>query len=143
MAVSRTRASVVCVDGDELLCVSLRDPVSEVARLYIPGGKVEPAETPSAAAAREALEETGYRVEVDGSSESVSRYPFVWAGVDVDVTTHFFRGQLLGPREAPQPVDDADYNEGVVWLPLARLEEALGFHSTILACVQALVDDRY
>jgi tRNA(adenine34) deaminase len=137
MAVPRTRASAVVVHDGRLLCVRLRDPVTRVARLYVPGGRVESAESPGQAAARETLEETGYRVQVDEASERIARYPFVWGGVDVDVTTHFFSAGLDSPD--PAPVHDADYNEGVVWLPLDQADAELGFHATINETVRGLL----
>lgn len=134
----RERASAVCVHDGELLCVRLRDPATAIARLYVPGGGIDAGETPAAAAEREALEETGHAVHVDPGSEVVTRYPFVWAGIDIDVTTHFFRAVLAGDKHAPAPVHDVLWNEGVVWVPLDRLEAELGFHAAILESVRAL-----
>ncbi len=136
----RRRASVVCVDGGELLCVRLRDPLTAVARLFVPGGGVEPAETPVAAAEREALEETGYRVRVEPASERVACYLFTWAGHEVECTTHFFRATLRGDRAAPEPVHDDPVNEGAVWLPLEQLNAQLGYDAALLAAVEALLD---
>jgi 8-oxo-dGTP pyrophosphatase MutT (NUDIX family) len=138
----RVRASAVCVDAGELLCVRLRDPVTAVARLFVPGGGIETGEPPAAAAERETREETGHAVQVDVASERVARYPFVWAGIEVDVTTHFFAATLLGDRLACLPVDDDPWNEGVVWLPLDRLDAELGYHPAILTCVRALTLER-
>jgi 8-oxo-dGTP pyrophosphatase MutT (NUDIX family) len=138
LAMRRVRASAVCVHEGLLLCVRLRDPVSRVARLFPPGGAIEDGEAPAAAAERETREETGYAVQVDPASELIARYPFVWAGVDVDVTTHFFRARLRGERRAPMAVHDAAYNEGAIWLPLPGLERELGFCSAIYAAVRAL-----
>lgn len=134
----RRRASVVCVDAGELLCVQLRDPLSRIVRLFVPGGAVEAGESPARTAARETREETGYDVAVDESSERVTRYAFTWAGRDVDCTTHFFRAALLTPRGAPYPAQVEAIHEGVVWLPLERLPEALGFHAEIFTAVRAL-----
>ena len=134
----RTRAAVVCVDGGDLLSVRLRDPVSGVARLFVPGGEIEPGEAPAAAAAREAREETGYAVDVDVGSERVIRYPFVWAGRAVDCTTHFFRAALVTPRERPARASAEPIQVAVEWLPLERLDDALGFHAEILATVRML-----
>jgi 8-oxo-dGTP pyrophosphatase MutT (NUDIX family) len=136
--VNRVRASVVCVDRGELLCVRLRDPVSGVARLFVPGGAIEPGETPAQAAAREALEETGYQLVVDETSERVERYPFFWAGVQVACVTHFFRARLTGDRRQRDGVEDAPYNEGARWLELSRLDAELGFHRAIHDAVAEL-----
>ena len=135
----RIRASVVCVHRAHLLCVRLRDPHTHVARWFVPGGAVEPGETPAAAAERETLEETGYRVRVEQGSERVLRYPFEWNAVPFDVTTHFFRADLLDPDAGPSPVDDASYHEGVAWLPLEELAEAIGFNQAIHRAVTGLL----
>jgi len=136
----RERASAVCVHDGELLCVRLRDPATAIARLYVPGGGIEAGETWAAAAEREALEETGHAVRVDPVSELVARYPFTWAGFDIDVTTHFFRAILVGAREAPAPVHDDPWNEGVVWLPLDRIEAELDYQPAILESVRTLAN---
>lgn len=134
----RLRASVVCVESHELLCVCLRDPSTGVARLFVPGGRIEPGESALAAAERETLEETGYGIELDPASELVARYLFVWDRRQVHCTTHFFRARLRGDKATHESVRDAAYNEGVVWLPLERLEIELGFHSAILRAVASL-----
>jgi 8-oxo-dGTP pyrophosphatase MutT (NUDIX family) len=136
------RASIVCVHDGALLCVRLRDPVSHVTRCFVPGGGIEPGESSLAAAEREALEETGLAVRADPASERVARYHFVWAGVDVDCTTHFFRARLAAGVDlhAPARVSDAEYNLGVRWVPLRELEAQLGFHAEIFATVRALAE---
>lgn len=137
---ARLRASVVCVDNGELLCVRLRDPRSHIARLFAPGGGVEAGETTAEAAARETLEETGLEVSVDPASELTSRYRYRWAGVEIDCETHFFRAHLRSERTPPARVHDADYNEGVVWLPLRRLSQ-LDFHAPIASAIRALLPE--
>jgi 8-oxo-dGTP pyrophosphatase MutT (NUDIX family) len=52
----------VTTDGDVVMVRQYRHGCQEVT-LEIPGGIVDPGETPAAAAARELLEETGYRAE--------------------------------------------------------------------------------
>src|SRR5437016_3693264 len=104
--IPRTRASVVCRRGDELLTVRAADPVTGRQYLFLPGGAVEPGESPAAAAARETLEETGYRVAVEPAGEVVADYCFRWSGKDYDCRTHFFRAVLVDPAAAPALVDD-------------------------------------
>jgi 8-oxo-dGTP pyrophosphatase MutT (NUDIX family) len=137
---TRLRASVVCVDKGDLLCVRLRDPISRIARLFAPGGGVEAGETAAEAAARETREETGLEVSVDVTTELTARYRYRWAGVDIDCETHFFRARLRSERTSPALVRDADYNEGVVWLPLGRLSE-LDFHAPIAQAIRALLPE--
>jgi len=123
---TRLRASTVCRAEGRLLVVRLRDPVSGVEAMYPPGGAVEANETPSEAAARETLEETGIRVRVDEPSLSVVRYPFRWAGEDFDVTTHYFAADLEAPFvETLPPVEDAPYNLGASWMPPSDALEAM------------------
>lgn len=135
----RIRASAVCVDRTHLLCVRLRDPLTDVVRWFLPGGAIEAGETAVQAAERETLEETGYRVEVEPPSERVLRYPFEWNGVDFDVTTHFFRARLIDPSASPALVNDAAYHEGVAWIPLSELQAALGFHEGIHRTVVSML----
>lgn len=123
---TRLRASAVCASEGKLLVVRLRDPVSGVEAMFPPGGAVEAGETPSAAAIRETLEETGLQVRVVETTEQVERYPFRWAGEDVDVTTHFFVAELDEPFVAnPAPVEDASYNLGARWMPVSDALEAM------------------
>ncbi|HEX4352714.1 MAG TPA: NUDIX domain-containing protein [Polyangiales bacterium] len=135
----RARASVVCVDASRLLCVQLRDPATGIARLFPPGGKIEPDESPLMAAEREALEETGYRVVADPARKCVAHYPYTWNGVERSIATHFFAARLADPEQPPAPVDDVHYNETTIWLPIDQLEQALGFQRDILAAVRSLL----
>jgi 8-oxo-dGTP pyrophosphatase MutT (NUDIX family) len=131
----RRRASVVCEADGQLLLVRLRDPVSGVIALYPPGGGVEPGEAPSQTARRETLEETGLEVDVDATSEMVTTYPFRWAGVDYDITTHWFRARLVGAFAEPPTVADAPYHLGALWLPTREARGAMAVHPAIASAV--------
>jgi tRNA(adenine34) deaminase len=135
----RIRASAVCVYRAQLLCVRLRDPLTRVDRLFVPGGEIEPGETAAAAACRETLEETGYRVEVAPASELTIHHDFTWNGVLLDVTTHYFRASLLDERGAGMRGEEPAYNEGVQWLALDQVDRTLGFCAPILGAVQRLL----
>jgi 8-oxo-dGTP pyrophosphatase MutT (NUDIX family) len=139
-SVKRLRASVVCEAEGQLLLVRLRDPVTGEEALYPPGGGVEAGETPEQAARREALEETGLQVHVDPSMEVVDTYPFRWAAVDYDVTTHYFAASLEGAFDATLPtVVDAPYNLGASWMPVSDALEAMSVHPGIArACARVL-----
>jgi 8-oxo-dGTP pyrophosphatase MutT (NUDIX family) len=135
----RERASAVCVHAGKLLTVLLRDPVTHTARLFVPGGAIEPGESPAQAAVRETLEETGLHVELSPRAPVVARYPFTWAGQPFEVTTHFFAVQLRGAPGDAAPVRDAAYLEGTHWIPLSDVPQQLGFDSNILAAVEQLL----
>jgi 8-oxo-dGTP pyrophosphatase MutT (NUDIX family) len=85
-------------------------------------------------AERETLEETGLHVRVDPAAELVDTYPFRWAGVDYEVTTHYFGASLEDAFDLRLPeVTDAPYNLGAVWLPLADALAAMAVHPAIAA----------
>lgn len=138
---TRDRASAVCVHAGRLLTVALRDPATQLARLFVPGGAIEPGESPGEAAIRETFEETGYRVGLLPRPPVVARYPFTWMRQQYDVTTHFFATTLVDPSALPATVHDAEYLERTHWLPLSEVPEQLGFDANILAAVQRLLLD--
>lgn len=137
--IERVRACAVCVHAGRLLCVRLRDPHTRIARLFVPGGQIEPGETAAAAAERELFEETGYRARVDPASEHVIRYDYPWNGVVMDCTTHFFRAELTPSEQRPERVNDASYHEGVHWLELNQVATTLGFHEPMLRALKHLL----
>ena len=92
-------AVALVIDGGRVL-VGRRDPLAEnAAGLHeFPGGKVEPGESPAAAAARETLEEAGIAVRVgellDTATGSARSGP-------IDVL--FFNAAPLDPAALPRP----------------------------------------
>lgn len=137
MSKPRLRASVVCEAEGHLLVVRLRDPVTLLEAFFPPGGAVEPKESPPETAVRETLEETGLRVGIVPGADLVDTYPFVWAGVDYDVTTHYFAATLEGPFTHLIPkVVDAEYNLGAFWLPSAEALDAMSIYPAIASAVQ-------
>lgn len=130
----------MCLAQGHLLLVRLRDPVSGVEALYPPGGGIEPGESPEETARRETLEETGVHVRVHQDQELVDTYPFVWAGVDYEVTTHYFAASAKGSFDmAIAPVIDADYNLGALWLPTEHALVAMSIHPAIASAVSRLL----
>jgi tRNA(adenine34) deaminase len=140
-SLQRVRASAVCVDRGRVLCVRLRDPLTRLDRLFVPGGAIERGETPQDAAERETFEETGYRVRCAPERSCCVEYPYVWNGTTFDVTTHFVKARLLEPDRDPEPVSDAAYNEGALWLPLAEAPEAFAFQREMCGAILRLVRD--
>jgi 8-oxo-dGTP pyrophosphatase MutT (NUDIX family) len=133
----RLRASAVCSAEGRVLLVRMRDPVTKIELLFPPGGAIEAGETPAEAARRETLEETGLRVRVDASTTMIVRYPYPWAGVDYDVTTHYFAAVLDEPfREALPAIADADYNLGAVWMPI---DDAARWMAPVIAAAVMVV----
>jgi 8-oxo-dGTP pyrophosphatase MutT (NUDIX family) len=136
----RLRASAVCQAEGHLLVVRLRDPVSGVEALFPPGGGIEPGETAAEAARRETLEETGLRVVVDPKVAVVDRYPFCWAGVDYDVTTHYFAAAHEGRFVTTLPaVIDASYNLGASWLPVAEALASMSVNPAVRGAVERVL----
>ncbi|NBQ54067.1 MAG: NUDIX domain-containing protein, partial [Proteobacteria bacterium] len=141
---TRYRASAVVCHQECLLGVKLRDPVSGQVRVYLPGGGVEKGERPAAAAKRECLEETGFRVNIASNKSAphrVLRYPFLWAGQVVDCTTEFFSGTLKDAVRLPDPIaDDSRMNLGAVWIPFSEIRDVFGYHQGILDVILQLID---
>jgi 8-oxo-dGTP pyrophosphatase MutT (NUDIX family) len=136
MTKPRLRASAICELDERVLLVRLQDPSTKVVSLFPPGGAIEAGETPAEAARREALEETGLRVRVDSTVEVVDRYPFLWAGDEYDVTTHYLGAVLEDPsRSTIGPVVDADFNLGAEWVPTSDALDALAVHPAIARSV--------
>ena len=91
------------LNGDRLALI--RKPHFEEGIWRPPGGGIKPGEELAAGAAREALEETGLRVElrrylVDASAT------FLFAGVEVAWRTHVFLAETADEELAPRDVEE-------------------------------------
>ena len=95
----------------------------------MPGGHVEPGETPDEAAVRETLEETGFEVEVVGQEEEFDDFKAVDLPTPFNINLHEIRGghwhldfqyivELNGERKQDYEYDDED----MVWLSEEELE---------------------
>ncbi|WP_431890655.1 NUDIX hydrolase [Nocardiopsis alba] len=107
-------AVIAIVDraGEHVLMSYRHRFVPDVWGWELPGGLLDPEETPEQTAVREALEETGHRV---GSVEHVATFePMIGT---VRSPHHVFVG-----RDAEPVADPTEFDEGVYeWVPLAEV----------------------
>lgn len=106
-------AAVVVPRGAQVLMLRRYPWDRSITGLCFPGGKLEPGETPREAAAREALEETGYLVRVGEHILAARRGPFL---------IHFFQAEIVGGelRGFPSP----EHAEALWLQPSEALPEA-------------------
>lgn len=135
----RRRASVVCLSPQGLLTFHGRDPSSGVDYHFLPGGALEPGESPAQAALRETREETGYDVLLASRLSIIREYDFFWDGALVHCVSTFFGVRLANESQPLTPVIDAAYNLGTHWLPREHWEKAFGYHSAIEEAVLLLI----
>jgi 8-oxo-dGTP pyrophosphatase MutT (NUDIX family) len=115
---------------NKVLAFKAEDPSSRLNYVFVPGGRIESGETPEQAAVRETFEETGYRISILKLPSFERHYDFEWDGQINHCETIFLAGELLS--EAAEPVDDAHYHRGVVWIPVGDLTSVFGYHPDIL-----------
>ncbi len=127
----RERASVLVELDEKLLTFRAVDPHSKQEYYFMPGGLIEEGETPANCVERECLEETGYPIRALPENGLIREYDFFWNNQLYWCRTHFLKGEILNPYEAPRKVDDADYNKGVVWLPQKELDFYFSFNEAI------------
>lgn len=98
----RIRACAVCLSGESVLLILLRDPVTGRHFFSFPGGRIETGESSREAAVRETAEETGYVIELAAQEALVMDYDYLWGGKSVHCLTHFFLAHPVG-RTSFQP----------------------------------------
>ncbi|RSO03324.1 DNA mismatch repair protein MutT [Streptomyces sp. WAC 05379] len=89
------------LDGERLLAARRSAPEELAGRWELPGGKVEPGETPEAALVRELREELGVDTEV------IERVPGAWS-LKSPYVLHVWTARLLPGTGEPKPLEDHD-----------------------------------
>jgi 8-oxo-dGTP diphosphatase len=88
-------------DGGRLLAARRSAPPALAGRWELPGGKVEPGETPEAALVRELREELGV------TAETVARVPGQWP-LKAPYVLQVWTARLLPGSGDPEPLQDHD-----------------------------------
>lgn len=101
-------------EGIDLVLAARRTRRGDLAWGLAKGG-IEADESPEQAAVREVREETGIEAEIEASLGE-TRYFYVWEGVRIRKTVHFFLMRSTGG----DPNDRDDEMEDVQWFPLER-----------------------
>jgi 8-oxo-dGTP pyrophosphatase MutT (NUDIX family) len=101
-------------DGVEVVLAARRTRRGDLAWGLAKGG-IEADESAEDAAVREVREETGIEAEIEASLGE-TRYFYVWEGVRIRKTVHFFLMRATGG----DPNDRDDEMEDVQWFPLER-----------------------
>ncbi|MBV2167497.1 MAG: tRNA adenosine(34) deaminase TadA [Bdellovibrio sp.] len=135
----RDRTSVIVVHKNKILGFHAVDPTSQTPYFFVPGGGIEEGESSVEAAARECLEETGYKVRILEETAFERKYDFLWNGNIHACRTVFYVGVLDQEWSPPHKVEDASYHKGVEWLDVKRVPEIFGYNKDILWAVQKLL----
>jgi 8-oxo-dGTP pyrophosphatase MutT (NUDIX family) len=118
-------------DGPEILLASRRTRSGDLV-WGLPKGIVERGESPEETALREVQEETGFEGKLQDSLGEIG-YWYVWEGIRVRKTVHFFLMEAIGGDASRR---DREMEE-VAWFPLAEVEEAAGFATEKQVLAQA------
>lgn len=135
----RDRSSVIVVHKNKILGFHAVDPTSQTPYFFVPGGAIEAGETSAQSAARECLEETGYKVRILEETAFERKYDFLWNGNIHACRTVFYVGVLDQEWTPPHKVQDADYHKGVEWIDVKNVPTVFGYNKDILWAVQKLL----
>jgi 8-oxo-dGTP pyrophosphatase MutT (NUDIX family) len=111
------RVGIIVLQQSKMLLVKQYRLLVNGPSLEIPGGKIEPGESPKLSAIRECLEETGIRCK---SARRLIRY---MPGMDVYLNpTEIFVASATGRRITPRPRSgEQEVVLGAVWLPVSKV----------------------
>ncbi len=130
MPIPRLRASVLCIQDNHILALRHSDPCAGDF-WGVPGGAIEPGESPLQAAIRETEEETGYLVELSCDPQLASEYDFVWKNQLYRCKTHWFAVRPLADAEHNPRAGDEDYITELRWIPVADWRMIFSHHPEI------------
>ena len=125
----RERAGAVCLHEGHLLAIELEDPLTRERFWSLPGGGLEPGETPEDCALRETLEETGFKV-ILTSDAFTNQYLFEWSGRTYNCKTHWFAARLAGIEQAS--VDDAPWLLREKWQPWPESRDLFSYNKGLI-----------
>jgi len=135
----RERSSVIVLHKNKLLGFHAVDPTSKVPYFFLPGGGVEPGESPAVTSERECMEETGYKIKVLEDTAFEKKYDFAWNGELFSTKTVFYLGVLDEKFRAPGKVNEGDYHKGVAWVDIKEVPDIFKYTSEVLWAVQKLI----
>jgi len=115
----RPGAYALLQEGDSLL---LTVQFGEVADIQLPGGGIDPGESPLPALHREIFEETGWRVQIQRKMGVFRRFTFMpeydlWA----EKICHIYHGRPVLRKSAPSEADHM-----AIFMPIAEAAQRLG-----------------
>ena len=114
-------AGVVVTDADRGVLLLWRHRfITDSWGWEVPAGRIEPGEAPEQAAAREVLEETGWR---PGPLEHLTTYHPT--NGSSDATFHLFRADGAEPVGDPS---DPDESERIEWVPWSQVRNEIAAH---------------
>jgi len=137
--ITRHRASLIVVHGDQLLGFYADDPTTHRRYFFLPGGKIEANESPETTALRECREETGYEVFLETGLRTSRTYEFEWDKKIHVCETQFLSARLKSTNAAQ--VSDASYHRGVAWIHVSEIPKMFAYHEAIRSAVCEMVGD--